>query len=166
MNTDLKGAADAAPEPITVPAPTITVKSEDPNLSGEVTFKIPTLYEQVAIERRMTELANVGAAPNTFMRYEWLTNTGQFLVEAVATLEHVIVTAPRGFYESTPRGPELAVGRLSSINRDVLIAVYEGYRAYRSRFRTRRGGDTQGAIETAGSEVHSDSSPQDRQQPA
>lgn len=149
MTTDKTspGAAPAAPEPITPPDPVARINvADNPDLQGEIEFRIPTLYEQLAIERRMSELANVGAHPNSrFRPVESLTLNGQFFVEAIATLEHVIVRAPKGFYESNRQGrPELAVGRLSTIDQDVIVAAYEAYRVYRRRFRDSRRGVTEG----------------------
>lgn len=146
--------------------PVVRIDSDDPKLTGEIEFRIPTFYDQVAIERRMTELVNANAGPGQrLLRVENLPNYGRYVVEAIAHLEHVIVRAPEGFYEPTDGGPELAVGRLSTADQDVLTAAYEGFLAYRTRFREDRGRDDRNDAARPKSETAGDRSGQDEREP-
>ncbi|MBW6396016.1 hypothetical protein KZX47_12765 [Thermus sp. SYSU G05001] len=111
------------------------LKSQDPDLAGTVTFHLPTLYERIAIGKRMAQLC----AP---ARWEDLPPDERALVRVIATLEYVIDTAPRGFYESAPDGPRLAPGRLLVRDEPLLWEVWAAYVALEERFR--RGGEAPG----------------------
>jgi len=117
------------------------IKHPNPDLSGEVTFHIPTVYERIAIGRRVAELC----AP---ARWEDLPPEERALARVVATLEYVIDTAPRGFYETGPDGrPRLAPGRVSTLDENLLYEVWAAYVALEDSFRGGRG-----APEDAGGE--------------
>lgn len=108
----------------------------NPELNGQVRFKWPDFYTDLAIKRRMVELANLGSRPGARpIRVELLDAEGQFLAEMIATLEYVIDVAPAGFYSTQNGRAELTPGVLSNIHGDVLIEVYESYTDARKRFR-------------------------------
>lgn len=105
------------------------IQSPDPELSGTVTFHLPTLYERIAIGKRIAQLC----AP---ARWEDLPPDERALVRVVATLEYVIDTAPKGFYESGPDGkPRLAPGRLLSRDEVLLWQIWAAYMDLEERFR-------------------------------
>jgi len=121
----------------------VRIQHPSPDLSGEVTFHLPTVYERISIGRRVAQLC----AP---ARWEDLPPDERALARVVATLEYVIDTAPKGFYESGPDGkPRLAPGKLLEVDEGLLWQVWAAYVALGERFRQDRGGDA-GAPEGSG----------------
>lgn len=123
------------------------IHSPEPDLSGTVTFHLPTLYERIAIGKRMAQLC----AP---VRWEDLPPDERALVRVVATLEYVIDTAPKGFYDTDAGGkPVLAPGRLLSRDEGLLWQIWAAYVELEERFRRDAqdaGGDGGGAGDQAG----------------
>lgn len=107
----------------------VRIQHPDPDLSGTVVFHIPSLYERIAIGKRVAQLC-------TPARWEDLPPDERALVRVVATLEYVIDTAPKGFYDTDKAGkPVLAPGRLSSRDEDLLWRVWAAYVDLEERFR-------------------------------
>jgi hypothetical protein len=120
---------------------TVRIQHKSPELSGEVTFHLPTLYERIAIGKRVAQLC----AP---AKWEDLPPDERALARVVATLEYVIDTAPKGFYETGPDGrPRLAPGRLLEVDEGLLWEVWAAYVALGDSFR--EGGE---GLEGAGGE--------------
>lgn len=112
----------------------ITIEGhEDENLNGDITFHIPTLMENVRIDQRVAVLA----AP---IKFEDLPGDGRALVRLIATLEHVIDTAPRGWYRTKDGRPVLAFEHLSGVDEPLLWRVYAAWSEAVARFRNGRGG--------------------------
>jgi len=112
----------------------ITIEGhEDASLNGEVTFHIPNMMESVRIEQRQALLA----AP---VKFENLPPDGRALVRLIATLEHVIDTAPRGWYQNRDGRPVLAFEHLSGVDEALLWRVYTAWNEAVARFREGRGG--------------------------
>jgi hypothetical protein len=107
----------------------VRIQHQNPELSGEVTFHLPTLYERIAIGKRVAQLC----AP---VKWEDLPPDERALARVVATLEHVIDTAPKGFYETGPDGrPRLAPGRLLEVDEGLLWEIWAAYVALGDSFR-------------------------------
>lgn len=116
--------------------------SEHADFQGEVHFSIPTVYQQIAIERRKSELA----AP---YRWEELTLNGRGLIEIVATLEAVIhSTTIKALYDPSSKLPKLDPSRLSVLDEDLLIRMYEHYKTQLDFFRRQRESNARGAAQT------------------
>lgn len=112
----------------------ITIEGhDDANLNGDVTFHIPNMMESVRIEQRIAALA----AP---IKFEDLPPDGRGLIRLIATLEHVIDTAPRGWYQTKNGRPVLAFEHLSSVDEPLLWRVYAAWNEAVARFRQGRGG--------------------------
>lgn len=114
------------------------------DLKGPVTFQHPSIYQSLAIGRRATELANLGA-PVDAPRYavSELPFQQQEMVYMVATLEQVIHTAPAGFYRTNEAGhPELDLGQFDEMDAErgdsLLWVLYAAYLTWRSDFRQQR----------------------------
>lgn len=107
----------------------------NPDLNGAVEFHLPSTFESIRIESRMAALA----APSKF---ENLTPDGRAAVRLVATLEHIIDTAPRGFYQEDPSTgqPVLAIGALSEADAGIMWGIYTAFVEARERFREARAG--------------------------
>jgi len=119
----------------------VTITHDNPDLAGEVTFHLATLYEQVRIGRRVAQMC----AP---AQWEQLPPDDRALTRMLATLEHVIDTAPKGFYVEDGGGkPVLAPGQLLGPDVDVLWAIYTAYVQLEDDFRGRSRA-TGGAQET------------------
>ncbi len=119
----------------------VTIQHGNPRLAGEVTFHLATLYEQIRIGRRVAQMS----VP---MQWEQLPPDERALTRMLATLEHVIDTAPEGFYITGPDGkPVLAPGEIVGPDVDVLWAVYKAYIELEDSFRGRSG--AAGGAETA-----------------
>ena len=116
----------------------------DPDLNGTVTFHVPTLLETVRIEQRIAALSH----PHAF---EKLPPDGRALVRLVATLEHVIDTAPRGFYVERDGKPVLTLEHLSGADESLLWQVFAAWRAAAETFRSNRTGNAEATPEPAGS---------------
>lgn len=116
----------------------------DSALNGTVTFHVPTLLENVRIEQRIAALANP-------LEFDRLSPDGRALVRLIATLEHVIDTAPRGFYVERNGQPTLTLEHLSSADEALLWQVYAAWRAAANTFRQQRTGDATAAAGEAGS---------------
>lgn len=110
---------------------------DDPNLNGEITFHIPHLMENVRIQQRIAALAK----PITF---EDMPPEGRALVRLIATLEHVIDTAPSGWYVNRDGRPVLSFEHLSSVDEGLLWRVFTAWNEAVIRFRTGRGGRVAG----------------------
>ena len=107
----------------------VRIQHKNPELSGEVTFHLPTLYERIAIGKRVAQLC----AP---AKWEDLPPDERALARVVATLEYVIDTAPKGFYETGPDGrPRLAPGRLLEVDEWLLWEVWAAYVTLGDSFR-------------------------------
>jgi hypothetical protein len=107
----------------------VRIQHKKPELSGEVTFHLPTLYERIAIGKRVAQLC----AP---VKWEDLPPDERALTRVVATLEYVIDTAPKGFYEVGPDGgPRLAPGRLLEVDEGLLWEIWAAYVALGDSFR-------------------------------
>ena len=107
----------------------VRIQHQNPELSGEVTFHLPTLYERIAIGKRVAQLC----AP---AKWEDLPPDERALARVVATLEYVIDTAPKGFYETGPDGrPRLAPGRLLEVDEGLLWEIWAAYVALGDSFR-------------------------------
>lgn len=124
---------------------TVTItEAPRPDLLGPVTFKHPTLYAHVAIGRRATELANTGAPEGAVrIAVSDLPAEQQRTVHMLSTLEHVIHTAPRGFYRADDRGhPVLDMGQFDEFDAEpgdsLLWTLYAAYLKWRSDFRSSR----------------------------
>lgn len=125
----------------------------DPKLSGPVTFRLPDLHTSIAIQRRVTELANAGRNPKLPVLHPMdLPPEGYQLCVMVATLEHVIVTAPEGLYRVRGGRAVLTPGALTEFEGDevdgAVAVLYAAYNEWRLRFRQRRSGDPQRTDET------------------
>lgn len=130
----------------------VRIQHPDPDLSGTVTFHMPTLYERVAIGRRVAQLC----AP---ARWEDLPPDERALAKVIATLEYVIDTAPRGFYDTDRSGkPVLAPGRLMSRDEELLWQIWAAYVDLEERFRAGAGA-AGGAADEAGGEPGGQGSP-------
>ena len=142
---------------------THTVESDNPDLAGEVEFHIPLpMFRQINIERRMIELANHGRPESLEpITASDLGRTGRFYVEAVATLEHVIKKAPRGFYKNPDTKPELELLLFDSEEFRVLAAMYNQYLLCRDNFRRNRYKSTSETTEQPPSSDNSGSSTED-----
>jgi hypothetical protein len=116
----------------------------DANLNGTVTFHVPTLIENVRIEQRATALAR----PHAF---ESLPPDGRALIRLIATLEHVIDTAPKGFYVERDGRPHLSLEHLSSADEGLLWQVFAAWRAVATTFRHERTGGAEASSGEAGS---------------
>lgn len=114
----------------------------DANLNGTVTFHVPTLLENVRIEQRMATLANP-------VPFDNLPPDGRALVRLIATLEHVIDTAPRGFYVERQGQPVLTLEHLSGADENLLWQVFAAWRTAVQTFRDERTGDAKAAAGAA-----------------
>lgn len=124
---------------------TVTITTAPrPDLLGPVTFRHPTLYAHLAIGRRATELANTGAPTGAVrIAVSDLPADQQRSVQMVATLEHVIHSAPKGFYRADDQGhPLLDMGQFDEFDADygdsLLWTLYAAYLKWRSDFRRTR----------------------------
>lgn len=112
----------------------------NPKLRGPVFFKVPDLYTTIAIERRITELANMGRDPELPKIHPTeLTAEGFVLCVKIATLEHVIHTAPAGLYRVVNGRTMLTPGALIEFENEtaegVIGLLYAAYQSWRERFR-------------------------------
>ncbi len=120
----------------------VTITHADATLSGPVIFRYPTAFDQIAIGARVSDLLNAGRdvqLPRVHPA-DVMLDTYR-LAHAVATLEHVIHTAPRGLYESVNGRAVLNVGRLVDEDDDqggLIMTLYAAYEQWRSSFRRAR----------------------------
>lgn len=109
------------------------------DLRGSITFKSPNIYTEIAIQRRVVELANTGARDDAEKLHPSdLAWEGYELCVMVSTLEHVIETAPSGLYTLVNNRPVLALGQLASYEAEaegVIRTLYAAYVKWRARFR-------------------------------
>ncbi|WP_199084205.1 hypothetical protein [Deinococcus sp. UR1] len=124
----------------------------DPKLTGPVVFRLPDMYTSIAIQRRVTELANAGRNPKLAVLHPMdLPPEGYQMCVMVATLEHVIVSAPEGLYRTQGGRAVLMPGALSEFEGEevdgAVSVLYAAYNEWRLRFRQRRAGPTQSADE-------------------
>ncbi|WP_041221821.1 hypothetical protein [Deinococcus geothermalis] len=117
----------------------------DAALRGPVTFRLPDAYTAIAIQRRIVELANAGrdqALPR--LHPLDLPPQGYQLCVMIATLEHVINTAPKGLYRTVNGRAVLTPGALVDFEAEetdgAISLLYAAYEEWRSRFRERRAG--------------------------
>lgn len=128
----------------------------DPRLRGPITFKLPDVFTSISIQRRITELANAGRDPKRPALHPTdLTQVGFELCVMVATLEHVIETAPAGLYVEVAGRANLMPGRLTEFEGEdatgVIQQLYAAYMVWRSLHRRRRDGEAQGIDQDAAS---------------
>lgn len=104
-------------------------------INGEFVFRYPDAFTQVQIGARIAELINYGRS--TPIALEQLPPAASMRAEAIATLEFVLVTAPRGWYvEGANHRPQLAPGLIGGDgNDDAILEVFSGYWEWRKRFR-------------------------------
>jgi len=99
------------------------------DLNGKIEFHYPSAIEQVLIGSRVTELINFRRqVPIVF---EQLPRTARFFVMAVATLEHVVETAPRGWYGDNKGNPYLDPGAIGQGDEEAVLEVYQAYIRFR-----------------------------------
>jgi hypothetical protein len=130
--------------------PLIVSISAAPNedLIGPVTFKHPTIYDSLAIGRRAVQLSNLGVPDGQpRIAVQELPYSYQEVVYLIATLEHVIHTAPKGFYRADQNShPVLDLGQFDSdeafVSGSFLWVLYSAYLRWRSDFRANRNADT------------------------
>ena len=143
----------------------------DPKLTGEVRFRVPDAYTTVAIGRRITELVNAGR-PDELPRL----NPGDLPYDAyltaryVATLEHVIVTAPEGLFTRIDNQLVLTPGALTDFEVEEedgsLRLLFAAYHEWRSSFRQSRSGAAAGLDAGQRGETGSDGGAEGRTEPA
>jgi hypothetical protein len=104
--TDLPPTPPAALDPIAPPDSGCVINGHpNPDMNGVVEFIVPTLYTSMMIERRMIELANLGAPEGLpRIRPDELSPLGFQRVEVIATLEYALKQAPTAFYMTDPQG--------------------------------------------------------------
>lgn len=124
-------------------APVILKHPTDPTLCGPVTFKAPDVFASIAIQRRITELANLGRDPEKpALHPSDLPIEGYRMCFMVATLEHVILTAPAGLYTEINGRAVLAPGMLDDLEAQeedgAILLLYAAYEEWRSSFRRQR----------------------------
>jgi hypothetical protein len=108
--------------------------ARNPALNGEVTFKYPTSFDEVAIGARMTELVRQGRISN--LHVDDLPLRARLFVAAIATLEHVIKTAPKGWYITSESGrPILAPGALGEGDEELVLDVHQAFVQWKKTFR-------------------------------
>lgn len=131
--------------------------TDHPNTAmiGTVVFRAPTIYDDLAIARRVVELANTGARPDSMrLSPEELGFRAYRRMHVVATLEHVIQSAPAGFYRTAERGtPVLDLGVLDPVEYEdesegVLWQLFAAYEVWRANFRSARKRAADGTDET------------------
>lgn len=117
----------------------------NPELNGPFTFRYPDAFEEVMIGARMAELAAAGRA--TPINPDQLPTRARNFLRAIATLEYVIETAPKGWYSDVGGRPVLEPGRIGAGDTDVVLTVFVGYLEWAGRFRAAlaRPQDPQGA---------------------
>lgn len=115
---------------------------ENPRLEGKVVFQIPTpIYTRFSVGRRMTELVNMGRPANLpLLTTDQVDRTTRHFVEAIANLEHVIKSAPEGFYATTSNGPELRILEITDDNLVLIDQLYGAYLDEREKFLLQRKG--------------------------
>lgn len=112
-------------------------QATNPDLNGAFTFRLPSAWEEVAIGSRMLELANGGRA-NMTIPVEMLPPRAQLFVQAIATLEYVIKSAPKGWYKDAGGRPVLSPGAIADDEQDAVTEVFKAYLEWRFRFRESR----------------------------
>lgn len=128
-------------------SPKVTLEHpSNPELSGVVTFRYPQVFDEIRIQRRAVELTNLGRAVNAPpLKPADLDIEAYQTVMIIATLEHVIDTAPRGFFLEEKGRPVLNLGAMDPeevLEQDgVLWILYSAYLEWRSSFRSRRQGN-------------------------
>lgn len=133
---------DPAQTPVTTKPPAWCDIADHPNeaMNGRVEFKLPDLYTETMIERRMVELANLGAGPDSpRINPADLSVLGFQRVKVIATLEYAIKRAPKAFYVEENGEPRLAPAALPpfelELNTSTLWLVYLAYQAWVESFR-------------------------------
>jgi hypothetical protein len=115
---------------------TITVSGHpDENMNGDIVAHYPTAMENVRIEQRISRMC----AP---LAWEDLTPDGRATTRLIATLEHVIDTAPRGWYRERDGRPLLDLSDRDPADTDILWRVYTAWRTALTTFRDARAGGT------------------------
>lgn len=110
----------------------------DPELNGEFRFEYPNEFRRIQIGARMAEIINAGRDPQAPpLSVEQLPAWAALRAQAVATLEYVITTAPKGWYlKGEDRRPLLAPGAVGGQgDDDAVLEVFEGYLSWARRFR-------------------------------
>ncbi len=138
--------APGAPEGAYSAQQTVTIADHPVTaLNGTIVFRAPSIYDDLAIQRRIVELANTGArADSPRFSPEELGFTTYRRLHILSTLEHVMQSAPAGFYRKGPRGePILDLGMLDPVeyedeNEGVLWQLYAAYDVWRTNFRNAR----------------------------
>lgn len=114
-----------------------TAVDTDPErpLNGGFRFKYPNAFTQTQIGSRTAEIVNYGR--RFPINLDQMPYSARLRAEAIATLEYVIVTAPAGWYmDGDKNQPALAPGMVGGDGNDeAVLEVWEGYLAWRTRFR-------------------------------
>ncbi len=106
----------------------------NPELNGEMTFRYPTSFDEVAIGARMTELVRQGRLTNVHV--DDLPLRARLFVAAIATLEYVVKTAPKGWYMTADSGkPLLAPGAIGEGDEELILDVHAAFVQWRKTFR-------------------------------
>lgn len=128
----------------------------NPQLTGEVRFRIPDTYARIAIGRRLTELVNIGRDKDMpVLNPQDLPYEAYSFALYVSTLEHVIVTAPEGLFTKIDGRLVLTPGALMDFEADeedgALKLLWAAYHEWRSSFRRARAGHPAGTDGEPGS---------------
>ena len=108
--------------------------TRNPDLKGDVTFRYPTVFDEVMIGARISDIVNAGRS--TPILLETLPWRARLYAQAIATLEVVIKTAPKGFYVEGASGePILAPGAVGDGDEEVILETLEAFTNWRNRFR-------------------------------
>lgn len=139
QNTHIPAEVLASPI-ITIDHPT------HPALCGEITFKHPTLADDLRIANRSVQLANLATLEGErLLKPSDLDPDDRDSIIIIATLEQVIKRAPAGFFTPDEAGRPvlnlLALDPLElSLRKGVLYTLYVAYTTWRESFRQHRTG--------------------------
>lgn len=143
---------------MSLPSPNATYEvtgAKNPALNGTITFRYPDMLTQILIGTRETELANFNRRLN--INPELLPGNARAMLQAIATLEHVIQQAPEGWYsryngggDYAQGGPVINPGAIGNGDERVVIATWNAYLRFRK--------EVQNDVQSTGQRESDDSS--------
>lgn len=106
--------------------------ARNPALNGEVRFRYPSVFDQVRIGTRIAELLK--ADRRTDVNPASVPLRPYLFAQAIATLEYVIESAPKGWYVEKGDRPYLAPGMLTDGDEEEVLRAHKAYQLWRDRF--------------------------------